>query len=286
MAAPEGLNTQLGAPPAMPPVTAPKAPKPKQKPKKRDGHYQIHGTDGKQLKLQPSMESGGVPTPSPQYLAVSQGPVIRLEQPQNLLLVIDLNGTLLFRPDKKKPKNFVARPNADLFLNYCLETFSVLIWSSAKGENVTPMCDTLLTPEQRSKIIAVWGREKFKLSAGDYDKRVICFKRLTTVWSDSAIASSHPERAYGRIWDQSNTILIDDTAEKAKSEPHNILEVPEWSGDMTDNVLPVVHDYINNLSMHSNVSTVLRNNSFVEHLAQKQHNPLQRLSETSTVQGF
>jgi len=40
------------------------------------------------------------------------------------------------------------------------------------------------------------------------------------------------------------------------------VEVPEWSGDMTDMVLPKVHDYLNFLAGHSNVSAALRSNPF------------------------
>ena len=221
-------------------------------------------------KVQPSERSGGIPSPTHRYLATAAQQAIRREQPQNLLLVIDLNGTLLYRPDRKQPTKFIPRPNAELFLTYCIETFHVVIWSSAREENVGPMVTTLLTPELREKVIQIWGRRKFNLTPGDFDRRVVCYKRLDTVWKDPKVALSHPERAYGQVWDQTNTILIDDTADKAKSEPHNIIEVPEWSGDMSDNTLPLVHDFLNNLSLHTNVSAVLRTNPFTSHLHEVQ----------------
>jgi len=223
---------------------------------------------GRDAKVQPSEKSGGIPNPTKQYLTTASEPLIRLQQPQNLLLVIDLNGTLLYRPDRRQPTKFTPRPNAELFLTYCIETFHVVIWSSAREENVGPMVTTLLTPKLREKVIQIWGRRKFDLTPSDFDRRVICYKRLDTVWKDPKVALSHPESAWGGVWDQSNTILIDDTAEKARSEPYNIIEVPEWSGDMSDNTLPLVHDFLNNLSLHKNVSAALRTDSFTSHLQQ------------------
>ncbi|KUJ20219.1 uncharacterized protein LY89DRAFT_731444 [Mollisia scopiformis] len=215
-------------------------------------------------KINPSTASGGIPNPTAKYLAASDVVPQLLPQPQHLLVIIDLNGTLLFRPSRKQPTKFISRPNTAPFLQYCVDTFSVVIWSSAKLENVTNMCDTILTPNLRKKVIAVWGRNKFGLSKQDFDLRVQCYKRLTTVWNDKGIAISHPEYANGRRWDQTNTVLVDDSLEKGRSEPFNLLEVPEFFGNANEQgrILPQVHDYLNYLSMHSNVSACLRDNPF------------------------
>ena len=58
--------------------------------------------------------------------------------------------------------------------------------------------------------------------------------------------------------------LIDDSFEKARSEPYNIIEIPEFSGNPNEpgNILPQVHDYLNYLSSHDNVSACLRSRPF------------------------
>src|SRR6185312_4217227 len=111
----------------------------------------------------PSAASGGVPNPTQQYLEASRAVPQPLGTPQHLLVVIDLNGTLLFRPGRKSTK-FLTRPHAGRFLRYCIETFTVVIWSSARPENVKIMCNTIIPKDLRGKVAGIWGRDKFNLS--------------------------------------------------------------------------------------------------------------------------
>lgn len=220
--------------------------------------------NGKDEKVPPSKGSGGIPSVSEAYLQASNVVSQPLGEPQNLLVVIDLNGTLVYRPSRTAPRKFLTRPHAPLFLKYCLDTFTVVIWSSARPENVKAMCEAILPPALRRRVVAIWGRDKFNLTPEDYNLRVQCYKRLDKIWSDPVIAASHPAYLSGGRWDQTNTVLIDDSLEKARSEPHNLIEVPEWLGDLNeaDEILPQVHDHLNYLSMHSNVSACLRANPF------------------------
>jgi NLI interacting factor-like phosphatase len=220
-------------------------------------------------KVQPSKASGGIPNPTNTYLALSNTVPLPLQEPQHLLVVIDLNGTLLFRPSRKSPTKFTARPNTYRFLKYCIDTFTVAIWSSAMPENVNNMCNAILTPDLRKKVVAIWGRDKFGLSQADYGMRVQCYKRLTKLWADNKVARSHPLWDMGLRWDQTNTVLIDDSLEKGRSEPFNLVEIPEFFGDEkeTGEFLPQVHDFLNHLSMHSNVSACLRARPFKAQLA-------------------
>ncbi|KAE8444381.1 hypothetical protein EG329_000581 [Mollisiaceae sp. DMI_Dod_QoI] len=235
----------------------------KSKPKPQKTHG-LSAREVRDAKVEPSKASGGIPNPSAAYFAASDFVPRELQQPQHLLVVIDLNGTLLFRPSRKQPTKFISRPDTMPFLKYCVDTFSVVIWSSAKPENVTNMCNAILTPELRKKVIAIWGRDKFGLSRQDFDLRVQCYKRLTKLWNDRQIARSHPEYERGARWDQTNTVLVDDSLEKGRSEPFNLIEVPEFFGnaDEQGRILPQVHDYLNHLSMHSNVSACLRSRPF------------------------
>ncbi|KAK5993212.1 putative FCP1-like protein [Cladobotryum mycophilum] len=194
----------------------------------------------------------------------SPGPPSRLAEPRRILVIMDLNGTLLYRPNKRNPFNFIERPHARQFMSYCIETFHVAIWSSARPENVNKMVAQLLTPDQRVKCTVIWARDRFGLSPADYDSRVQCYKRLTTIWSDPAVIASHPTAIHGQRWDQTNTVLVDDSIEKGRSEPHNILEIPEFSGpknEMVD-VLPQVHDYLNLLCYQSDISRYMRQSPF------------------------
>ncbi|KAF4455268.1 hypothetical protein F53441_2418 [Fusarium austroafricanum] len=212
----------------------------------------------------PTKASGGVPDPTPQYIAQAKLSPERLPQPRRILIIMDLNGTLLHRPNKRRPFNFVERPHAKTFLKYCLEAFHVAIWSSARPENVNRMVEQLLTPEQREQCLVIWGRDYFGLSEGDYNAKVQVYKRLTTVWTNPRVMAAHPQAHKGGLWDQSNTILVDDSFEKGRSEPFNLLTLPEFSGLATEtpNVLPQVHDYLNELAHQADISRFVRQSPF------------------------
>ncbi|KAI2473872.1 HAD-like domain-containing protein [Annulohypoxylon bovei var. microspora] len=213
----------------------------------------------------PSAESGGVPEPSPAYRALASHPPFVLPVPRVILVVIDLNGTLLYRPWRNQPTEFVMRPYAREFLSYCIRTFRVVIWSSAKIRNIDYMLDKIVSAEQRKQLVAVWGREKFNLSPADAKRRVMCYKRLTKLWDNTSVQLSHPEASSDKRWDQTNTLLIDDSREKGRSEPYNIVHLPEFKGDFGEEgyILPQVHDYVNECSRRTNISAYMRETPFV-----------------------
>ncbi|KAL2268542.1 hypothetical protein VTJ83DRAFT_3388 [Remersonia thermophila] len=214
----------------------------------------------------PSAASGGVPSPTRAYLTQSLQPPSTLPAPKTLLVVIDLNGTLLHRPNRRTaPSRFVERPGARQFLARCLARHRVVIWSSARPNNVRLMCAQLFSPQQlRDEVVAVWGRDRFGLSPDDYNRRTQCYKRLSRLWEDPAVASSHPRAREGVTWGQADTVLIDDSAEKARSEPHNAVTLPEFVGDRGEKplVLPLVEAYLDELAWQKDVSGYIRVHPF------------------------
>lgn len=205
-----------------------------------------------------------MPEPAPLYLARSFPPPAALPQSRRILVILDLNGTLLYRPARRQRARFVERPHARRFLAYCLEAFHLAIWSSARPDNVGRMVEQLLTPDQRARCVVIWARDRLGLSPDDYRLRVQCYKRLATVWGCPEVQASHPAAGRGGVWDQSNTVLVDDSPEKGRSEPHNILVVPEFSGLEAEQagVLPQVHDYLNVLCHQQDISRYIRQTPF------------------------
>ena len=124
-----------------------------------------------------------VPRPSAAYLAQSSKPTSKLAAPQPLLVILDLNGTLLRRSKRRRSKRIDPRPYVAQFLAEIIgvpakaaasvsvspsympstrtspvpfssassPTYSVMIWSSARPENVRSMCNQILTPQQQSQ---------------------------------------------------------------------------------------------------------------------------------------
>ncbi|PFH57232.1 hypothetical protein XA68_15336 [Ophiocordyceps unilateralis] len=215
--------------------------------------------------LTPSLASGGVPEPTRAYLDQSLLPPAILPSPRKILIILDLNGSILYRPEHRRPSRFVERRHAGRFIDYCLDTFRLAIWSSARHQNVESMVNQMFSSEQRRQLVVVWSREHLGLSSDDYGSRVQCYKRLSTIWGNSDVQKSHPTAQLGGRWDQSNTVLVDDSREKGRSEPHNILTIPEFSvpeDDENHDVLPQVHDYLNELARQEDISRYMRLHPF------------------------
>lgn len=210
----------------------------------------------------PSLQSGGVPEPTPYYLAQSLVPSVICPNLQPILVVIDLNGTILHRGGRSRTE-FIERPFAQQFLNYMFHNFIVMIWSSARPENTYAMCNRILPPDQLRRTAAVWGRDRFGLTTSDYTRRVQVYKRLNSVWADSSIAMKHPYFDNCQEWNQTNTILIDDSREKGRSDPFNLLPVPEFVGAMEDpDILRKVAEYLDLAKFQTNVSSFMRSYPF------------------------
>ncbi|KAK0303453.1 hypothetical protein LTR01_008008 [Friedmanniomyces endolithicus] len=174
-----------------------------------------------------------------------------------LLVILDLNGTLLHRA-ARGGSIFTTRPRVPEFLHYLLANHKVLIWSSARPANVEAMCKKIFTPEQRAKLVGIWARDKMRLTARQYAQKVQCYKQLSWVWRDDDIAAScvHKDE-----WGQENTVLIDDSVEKAASEPFNLIKMEEFEGTeerLRKDVLGQVVEYLEVLKGVRDVSACIR----------------------------
>ena len=138
-----------------------------------------------------------------------------------------------------------------------------MVWSSATPTNVELMCEKLFAPHQKDKLVGIWGRDKLHLSPTQYNQKVQVYKQLRWAWGDHSVASSAPPST--GEWDQENTVLIDDSEEKAASEPYNLLKIDEYEGTAEQDELDVlgqVVEYLEKLSRQSNVSAYMRKHPF------------------------
>lgn len=205
------------------------------------------------------------PRPDAAYLNDAAQEPVELDSPQHLLVVLDLNGTLLHRPNRKQPTRFVARPSLDEFLQYLFQRFSVMVWSSARPENVTKLVESALDDDMRSKLLGVWARDTFKLSEEHYFANVQVYKDLREVWKKDEIQRQMPGFSKAERFGQHNTILIDDSKLKAIAQPHNLLEIPEFTAtpeQMTSDILKEVAGYLENARMQKNVSSFIQETPF------------------------
>ena len=98
------------------------------------------------------------------------------------------------------------------------------------------------------------------LTPQQYHDHVQVYKRLDIIWASTALRSRHPDSKKGAKWDQSNTVLIDDDALKASAQPHNLVQIPEFSKDKPDpcDVLQQTVGYLEQLRMFQDVSSFIR----------------------------
>lgn len=204
------------------------------------------------------------PVPTAHYMQQASLPPVIRSPPSRLLVVIDLNGTLLHRPDRYNPTKFISRPSVLFFLQYLLQNHKVLVWSSSKPANVRAMCQQLLTQDKAAQLVDVWGRDKLRLTPAQSKQNVQVYKQLAWVWEDDFIQASSAE--FEDVWDQSNTVLLDDSIEKAAGEPFNLIQIEEFEAkkdQMECDVLGQVVQYLEALKWQKDVSSHMKRYPFV-----------------------
>ena len=209
------------------------------------------------------------PIPTAQYLSVASALPRLAPSPQHLLLVLDLNGTLVYR-HKTGSTKYLPRPSLQLFLEYCFANHFVLVWSSATPLNVTGLCSQIFSDVQRQRLLGEWGRDTLDLTRGQYHAKTQVYKRLDRVWDGFALRHSHPNAGSGEHWSQANTLLLDDSVTKAQAQPFNLVEVPEFTRqrrhsqkEKDQEVLGQVVTYLEQARAYENVSAFVRENKFI-----------------------
>ena len=217
-----------------------------------------------------------IPEPTQDYILTVSLTPYRLDEPTTKLLILDLNGTLLYRPrnpQKDRSPDMrqssiqpILRPHLPEFMSYIFRNFKIMFWSSATPRNVRSMTEATTTSKQRNQVIATWGRDTLGLSQEEYYQKVITIKDLTKVFKDKKV------QKYCKTgnWDVGNTILLDDSVIKASFQPYNHVCVPEFVlnegeekvGDVQDDALWQVAGYLDELRYQGHVARFIKQNPF------------------------
>lgn len=204
------------------------------------------------------------PKPTEAYIAQATAEPSTVELSGRVLVILDLNGTLLYRPSKNK-KTMVARPFLIPFLRYLFSNFAVMVWSSARPENVASLVEQSLEEDLRKILVAQWARDAFHLKPEHYNRNVQVYKNLDLVWAKDEIQKQHPDYETGGRFGQHNTVLIDDTILKAAAQPHNLLQISEFSAtpqQMREDKLREVAGYLEVLRTQQDVSKFMKREPF------------------------
>lgn len=211
---------------------------------------------------EPKVYSIARPLPNYVYMAAAYAAPSVLEISRPLLVILDLNGTLLYR--KNKGTNFKPRPHLNEFLEYLFSNHIVMVWSSARPYNVMGMCKQFFSPEQYQRVAAIWTRDHLHLTPEAYKSNTQVYKQLSWVWRDARIQAANP--LPNTYWGQSNTVLLDDSVEKSASEPYNLIRIEEFedrADQAGEDVLPQVALYLNTLRSQRDACAYIRSQPFV-----------------------
>ncbi|PGH04554.1 hypothetical protein AJ80_08498 [Polytolypa hystricis UAMH7299] len=215
--------------------------------------------------------NGGVispptPVPTASYLAQAALEPTIAKIPRPLLVVLDLNGTLVYRTHRGLPPKFKTRPGLQDFMDDLFAKYKVMVWTSSQPLTADLVLKRLFRGEVRNQLVATWARDTLSLTKTQYKEKVQVYKRLEKIWKDPSIQDEYPpnERKpeeYAGVWDQTNTILIDDSRLKAAGQPYNIIEIPEFTNDPCadeEKNLETVLRQLRILSAHEDVSQKLK----------------------------
>ncbi|KAF9123654.1 hypothetical protein BGX30_001321 [Mortierella sp. GBA39] len=214
----------------------------------------------------------GIRPLTPGYMDLAHQLPVKLDTPKKLLVILDLNGTLFYSADdSSKNRNYIKRPYFVELLRFLYANCRVMIWSSATRQRVSKMMmgGGFVGIEKMDR---VWNREHLQLRFKDFHRKVLTLKDLEFVWRaiETERSEAKPEQlsAGGRYefcYDQTNTVLIDDSPHKTQLQPHNCMIVPDFDQTRVQHgdheLLKVIH-YLNDLLYQGNASAYMRTSPF------------------------
>jgi NLI interacting factor-like phosphatase len=168
------------------------------------------------------------------------GPISHIRINVQPLLILDLNGILCHRirrrPNQDPPiiseyrsqlgpkvahTPIIPRPDLLHFLEYLDRHFCLAIWTSAKPKTAKKLVDLLIPKSIKDRLLFVWSQGHCFVDETPSDtesKETIFIKDLDLVWQKFP------------IWNQRNTILMDDSPEKCVRWKGNALHPPPLHG--------------------------------------------------------
>lgn len=164
------------------------------------------------------------------------------------LLVLDLDETLIHATEEPLDRegDFVVasyhvytRPHLNEFLEFAFNEFDVGVWTSAGHEYASDVVSAVF---KRATPLFLFSSRRCTLrrdlSTGEY----VPVKRLSKL------------KSLG--YKLEHIIAVDDTPEKHKENYGNLVQVPEYKGEVHDTELPLLSEYLRSLASEPNIRVV------------------------------
>lgn len=133
------------------------------------------------------------------------GTVVGRSLQRAFLVVLDLNGVLLYREGKQ----LFPRPHVEEFLRFIMSNFVVAVWTSSEERNAVPIIESLFG-HWKERLLFQWYRSRCTMCPTE-EKPYATRKDLQKIFDE------WPESFHAV-----NTIIVDDSREKC-SHPDNAL---------------------------------------------------------------
>ncbi|KAJ3750754.1 hypothetical protein DFH05DRAFT_1468466, partial [Lentinula detonsa] len=189
----------------------------------------------------PTIQPDRIPVPDSAYLHLSEQSSVRLTDPteRRKLLILDLNGTLLYREPRARegrdpyatneprqlrpthPRPYIPSFKAFLFHPATRKWLDTMVWSSAQYANVKDMVGRCFGEEQveeyveqvqattegtrseKEGLVAIWDRKFLGLSELQYRNKFQTTKNLAKPWALLPLSTlSGPTKVLSEAWDR------------------------------------------------------------------------------------
>ncbi|XP_004299292.1 PREDICTED: uncharacterized protein LOC101310125 [Fragaria vesca subsp. vesca] len=197
---------------------------------------------------------------------------------QKKLLILDINGLLAdivqmevsipssFKPDKIISRKAVfKRPFCDDFLQFCFDRFNVGVWSSRTKRNVDIFIDFLLG-DSKHKLLFCWNQwhcTSTRFKTEENKNKPLVLKELRKLWEKLVPGLPWAKGEYN----ESNTLLLDDSPYKALRNPVNTAIFPtsyQFRNRQDSSLGPGgdIRSYLEGLAMAENVQKYVEQNPY------------------------
>jgi hypothetical protein len=118
------------------------------------------------------------------------------------------------------------RPDLDVFIKYCLENFTVAVWTSARRDNSDKLCAYVFSPKQRAQLLFEYNQEQCSGQWPDFKKN------LSTVWNQYS------------YYNEGNTLILDDSDDKMSNNLPACVGICDvwtpWTSDRVETLQTVI----------------------------------------------
>ncbi|KAF9041035.1 hypothetical protein BDZ89DRAFT_1128890 [Hymenopellis radicata] len=160
-----------------------------------------------EFRYSPKLPLSPIPSePSHEYVELSQQPSLPISDSSSShkLLILDLNGTLLYREKYQvrvpgqpyqhrvaRPRPYMPSFRQFLFHPETRTWLDTMVWSSARPHNVDTMIEEAFD-QDKTHLVAVWARDTLGLTVPEYHGKTQTTKNLAKPWAKIGIKDANP----------------------------------------------------------------------------------------------